>query len=174
MAVRTVSWKRNPPPRAHAQAGATGRPRVQREDEVEGELDAQRPGDPQPLVGGSGVVDLEEAVEPPPLGPEYAHARVDGEHREREPAGRADAQDATTQQIARARERRAGHFGVGERSVEEEAAQDEEDRYADREVGNGTAPHQLSLTTALNSVTWVTSTPSAANARRESISGKRG
>ena len=113
---------------------APHRPGPDRQEGVEGHLDAERPRLPDAPVDRGDVVDLQEAV----VGDDAVDAehlalepQPHGDHGQRDPIGRDDAQGAADRVAAQARRRPALRAPRHERAVEQEARDHEEDRHAD-------------------------------------------
>ena len=108
-------------------------PRPQRQEGVEGDLDAQRPRLRQPAPDRRLAIGLREAV----VGPQAvarehaARAQPPGRERQRQPVGGHDAQEPPPRVGAHRGHRLPALAGDHERAVQQEARDAEEDRHAD-------------------------------------------
>ena len=105
--------------------------RPQRQRDVEGGLDGQRPrrADAAQRRGQPRVLQ-EPVVDPPVAGEDAAQPDGRGQHGEREPVGGHDAQHAPARVVADARRRAAREARGQERAVEQEARDHEEEGHA--------------------------------------------
>ena len=111
--------------------------RVERQQQVEGDLDAQRPRRGDALQHVVVAVDLAEAVEQPEVAGEHARdAGVDRQHGQRQPVGGHDPQDPPAQVARQRRPAGAVQPRGDERAVEQEARDREEDRHPHLGVGD--------------------------------------
>ena len=121
------------PATAAEQARAGERP--QRQHEVEGHLDAQRPRGPDAAEHGLDAEVLDEAEVAPPVAVEHRDPSERTHDEEREPERRDDPQQAPAQVAPGPRGGAAVEAGGDERAVEQEARQDEEQRDTGVEAG---------------------------------------
>ena len=110
---------------------------VERQEEVEAHLRAQGPGLGDAEEDLTGEVDLEEEVlGHHPLPPRAHRHRVEdiGQQGQGQPVGRHDAEEPAFPEPTGVGSPNAGEVGHGERAVEEEAGDQEEDRHPDLET----------------------------------------